>query len=157
MAPVARPRGCPGRRGGVQDLKPLYLNTAAPQLLPLTVLVVDDDDGVRRIMARKVEQAGYRVLTARDGLEALTLLEQSGIEVHLVVCDLLMPRLDGYELAARMAALAHAPEVIFMSAFRSDVEFDRPILTKPFRLDDLSASVQRILQERSSAVPENPA
>ena len=55
------------------------------------MLVVDDDDGVRRIMARKVEQAGYRVLTARDGLEALTLLEQGGIEVHLVVCDLLMP------------------------------------------------------------------
>jgi two-component system, cell cycle sensor histidine kinase and response regulator CckA len=132
------------------------VNTPAPQLLPLTVLVVDDDDGVRRIMARKVEQAGYRVLTARDGLEALTLLEQSGTEVHLVVCDLLMPRLDGYELAARMAASANAPEVIFMSAFRSDVEFDRPILTKPFRLDDLSGAVQRVLQQRSSAVPENP-
>ena len=60
-----------------------------------------------------------------------------------------MPRLDGYELAARMAALPKAAEVIFMSAFRSDVEFDHPVLTKPFRLDDLSASVQRILEKPS--------
>jgi two-component system, cell cycle sensor histidine kinase and response regulator CckA len=117
-------------------------------LLTLTVLVVDDDDGVRRIMARKVEQAGYRVLTARDGVEALTMLEQSGIEVHLVLCDLLMPRLDGYQLASRLAALPNAPEIIFMSAFRSDLELDRPILTKPFRLDDLSAAVQRISLKR---------
>ncbi len=125
------------------------------QLLTLTVLVVDDDDGVRRIMARKVEQAGYRVLTAGDGVEALTLLEQSGIQVHLVVCDLLMPRLDGYQLASRLAALPNAPEIIFMSAFRSDLELDRPILTKPFRLDDLSAAIHRILQKRSRPVAEN--
>jgi two-component system cell cycle sensor histidine kinase/response regulator CckA len=130
------------------------VNIPASQLLTLTVLVVDDDDGVRRIMARKVEQAGYRVLTASDGVEALTILD-SGVEVHLVVCDLLMPRLDGYQLASRLAALPNAPEIIFMSAFRSDLELDRPILTKPFRLDDLSAAVQRILQKRWSPAPEN--
>jgi two-component system, cell cycle sensor histidine kinase and response regulator CckA len=124
------------------------VNIPASQLLTLTVLVVDDDDGVRRIMARKVEQAGYRVLTARDGVEALTMLEQPGVEVHLVLCDLLMPRLDGYQLASRLAALPNAPEIIFMSAFRSDLELDRPVLTKPFRLDDLSATVHRILQKR---------
>jgi|GEM_PF-1524569 len=131
------------------------VNLPASQLLQLTVLVVDDDDGVRHIMARKVKQAGYRVLTARDGVEALTVLEQSGGEVHLVVCDLLMPRLDGYQLAARLTALPNAPEIIFMSAFRSDFDLDRPILTKPFRLDDLSAAVQRILQKRFGPVPEN--
>lgn len=131
------------------------MNLPASQLLQLTVLVVDDDDGVRHIMARKVKQAGYRVLTARDGVEALTVLEQSGGEVHLVVCDLLMPRLDGYQLAARLTALPNAPEIIFMSAFRSDFDLDRPILTKPFRLDDLSAAVQRILQKRFGPVPEN--
>ena len=131
------------------------MNLPASQLLQLTVLVVDDDDGVRHIMARKVKQAGYRVLTARDGVEALTVLEQSGGEVHLVVCDLLMPRLDGYQLAARLTALPNAPEIIFMSAFRSDFDLDRPILTKPFRLDDLSAAVQRILQKRWGPVSEN--
>ena len=132
------------------------MNTPAPQLLTLTVLVVDDDDVVHRIMARKLEQAGYRVLTAADGEEALTVLEQSDIEVHLVVCDLLMPRLDGFEFAERLAALPNAPEVIFMSAFRSDLEFDRPILTKPFLLDDLTAAAQRVFQARSRPVAANP-
>jgi two-component system cell cycle sensor histidine kinase/response regulator CckA len=131
------------------------VNTPASQLSRLTVLVVDDDLGVRRIMARKVEQAGYSVLTAGDGVEALTLLEQCGTEVHLVVCDLLMPRLDGYQLAARLAELPNAPEIIFMSGFRSDSELDRPILTKPFRLDDLSAAIEPILEKRSRPVPEN--
>ena len=125
------------------------MNAPDPQLFTLTVLVVDDDDAVRRIVARELEQAGFRVLTASNGVEALAVLEQSGIEVHLIVCDLLMPQLDGYHLADRVAALPNAPEVIFMSAFRSDLEFDRPVLTKPFKLEDLSAAVRRILQKRS--------
>jgi CheY-like chemotaxis protein len=130
------------------------MNVPVPQLLPLTVLVVDDDEGVRGIIARKVEQAGYRVLTAGNGVEALTVLEQSGIEVHLVLCDLLMPLLDGYQLVDRMATLPDPPEVILMSAFRSDLEFDRPVLTKPFKLDDLTAAVRRILQKRSTCTRE---
>jgi CheY-like chemotaxis protein len=124
------------------------MNTPAPHLLTIAVLVVDDDDGVRSIIARKLEQAGFRVLAAANGDEALTMLEQSGIEVHLVICDLLMPRLDGYQLAHRLAALPKPPEIIYMSAYRSDLELDRPILTKPFYLDDLSATVQRIMQKR---------
>jgi serine/threonine protein kinase len=128
----------------------------APQLLPLTVLVADDDDGVRHFIARELEQGGFRVLTAANGDEALRMLEQSEIEVHLVVCDLLMPVLDGYQLAARLEPLPNAPEILFISAYRSDLEFDRPVLTKPFHLADLSAAVERILQKRSIPVPENP-
>jgi len=109
------------------------------------VLVVDDDDAVRSIIARELEQAGFHVLTAGDGEEALTVLKQSGMEVQLVVCDLLMPQLDGYELGRRLAALPNAPEIIYLSAFRSDLELDYPVLTKPFHLADLSAAVQRIL------------
>jgi CheY-like chemotaxis protein len=120
-----------------------------PDVHTLTVLVVDDDDGVRRIMARQLEQAGYHVLTADNGVEALTVLEQTGIDVHLVLCDLLMPKLDGYQLGDRLGALPNSPEIIFMSAFRSDLEFDRPMLTKPFKLDDLTAAVQRVLEKRT--------
>ena len=127
------------------------MDPPAPELLTLTVLVVDDNDGVRHIIARELKQEGYRVLTAADGEQALTVIEQSGIEVHLVVCDLLMPRLDGYELASRLAELPNAPEVIFITAFRSDVELERgPILTKPFLLDDLRTAAGRVLQKRST-------
>jgi serine/threonine protein kinase len=127
----------------------------APQLLPLTVLVADDDDGVRHFIARELEQVGFRVLTATNGDKALRMLEQSETEVHLVVCDLLMPVLDGYQLAARLETLPNAPEILFISAYRSDLEFDRPVFTKPFHLNDLSATVQRILQKRSIPVPQN--
>lgn len=141
----------PLERGKVMD------ESGAPQLLTLSVLVVDDDGGVRHFIRRKLEEGGFRVLTAENGVEALTMLEQSEIEVQIVVCDLLMPVLDGYQLAARLETLPNAPEIIFISAYRSDLEFDRPILTKPFQLDDLSAAVQRILQKRSIPVPENPS
>ena len=123
---------------------------APPELLTLTVLVVDDNDAVRDVIARELKQEGYRVLTAADGKEALTVIEQSGIEVHLVVCDLVMPRLNGYQLASRLAELPNAPEIIFITAFRSDLELEGlPVLTKPFHLDDLSKAVQLVLQKRA--------
>jgi two-component system response regulator AlgR len=82
-------------------------------------------------------------------------IEQSGI-VDLVVCDLLMPRLDGYQLASRLAELPNPPEVIFITAFRSDLELERgPTLTKPFLLSDLRTAAQGILQKRSTPVPKS--
>lgn len=133
----------------LQPLKPLHGDTPARDIDQLTVLVVDDDDDVRHIIARQLEEGGFRVLTAGNGVEALLVLEHSGMEVHLVVSDLLMPHLDGYQLAARLTMLPNPPEVLFVSAFRSDLELDRPIVTKPFRLDDLTATVQRILEKPS--------
>jgi two-component system cell cycle sensor histidine kinase/response regulator CckA len=131
------------------------MNTPALQPLAVTVLVVDDDDGVRHVMAQDLEQAGYRVLTAADGEEALTVIERSGIQVNLVICDLLMPGLNGYELAAHLAARTNPPEIILTSGYRVDLELDRAIITKPFRAADVTAAVQRVLQARSRAESEN--
>ena len=131
------------------------MNFLAPQTLTLTVLVVDDDSAVRRLIARELEQVGFRVLTASDGVEGLAVLNEPGIEVHLVLCDLVMPRLDGYQFADRLTALPDPPEVIFLSAFRSDLEFDRPVLTKPFHLEDLAEAVLRYFQKRPRPESEN--
>ena len=120
-----------------------------------TVLVVDDDDAVRRLIARELEQGGFRVLSAADGVEALAVLNEGGIEVDLMVCDLLMPQLDGYQLAHRVAALPDAPKIIFTSAFRSNLELDHPVLTKPFHLDDLREAIRGILQDRPMPASEN--
>jgi CheY-like chemotaxis protein len=130
------------------------VSTPAPPIITVTVLVVDDDDGVRRFIARELEQAGFRVLTAADGDIALRMMKQSDIQVHLVVCDLLMPVLDGYQLAAMLERLPNAPEIVFISAYRSDLEFDRPIVTKPFHLADLSAAVHRILEKQRTPPAE---
>ena len=132
------------------------MNAPAPQHLTLTVLVVDDDDGVRHVMARDLEEAGYRVLTAADGEAALKLLEQPGIEVQLVICDLLMPGLNGYELAALLAASPKAPEILLISGYRIDVELDRPIVTKPFHAADITSAVQRIFERRSRPISRTP-
>jgi CheY-like chemotaxis protein len=131
------------------------MSSPALQLLAVTVLVVDDDNGVRHVMARDLEEAGYRVLTAGDGEEALTVIEQSGVP-DLVICDLLMPGLNGYELATHLAALPDPPEIILTSGYRIDLELDRVIITKPFRAADVVAAVHRILQGRSRAVSESP-
>jgi CheY-like chemotaxis protein len=139
----------------LQPVKLIRLDTPAPQFDTLTVLVVDDDHDVRCIIARQLEQGGFRVLTAGNGVEALSVLEQSAIGVHLVVIDLLMPQLDGYQLAACLATLPNPPEVLFVSAFRSDLELEHPILTKPFHLDDLTAAVQRILQKPSRPLSQD--
>lgn len=61
-----------------------------------TILVVEDDRNLQRLMAAMLRQNGYQVLTANDGEEALTVLESSHID--LLVCDIMMPRVDGYEL-----------------------------------------------------------
>jgi CheY-like chemotaxis protein len=131
------------------------MSSPALQLHAVTVLVVDDDNGVRHVMARDLEEAGYRVLTAGDSEEALTLIEQCGVP-DLVICDLLMPGLNGYELAAKLAALPKPPEIILTSGYRVDLELDRVIITKPFRAADVVTAVRRILQARSRAVSQNP-
>ena len=78
------------------------MNTPGFQVVTITVLVVDDDADVRRIIVRELEQAGFRVLTAANGDDALAVLARSEVEVQLVLCDLLMPGVDGYQLAARL-------------------------------------------------------
>ncbi|NJR48480.1 MAG: hybrid sensor histidine kinase/response regulator [Leptolyngbyaceae cyanobacterium CSU_1_3] len=70
---------------------------------PQTILVVDDSINVRRFLALTLERAGYRVEQAKDGLDALERLE-TGSMVQAVICDIEMPRLDGYGLLAKMKA-----------------------------------------------------
>ncbi|MGV0029196.1 response regulator [Phormidesmis priestleyi] len=70
---------------------------------PATILVVDDSINVRRFLALTLERAGYRVEQAKDGQDALDRLE-TGSSVQAVVCDIEMPRLDGYGLLAKLRA-----------------------------------------------------
>lgn len=125
------------------------MNTPTPQLRTPTLLVVDDDDSVRQLVVRDLEQAGYRVLAAADGLEAWTILEQPRAVIDLVIADFMMPRLDGYELAVRLGTVSDAPEIMLISGYRPDSEVDGKIVTKPFRTADLTAAVRRIFAARS--------
>ena len=80
------------------------------------VLVVDDDSSVRRVMAQMLEALGYGVVTARNGLDALNLFCWEGEEIDLVVTDLRMPVMDGYEAVDRMRKLSPDVRIICMSS-----------------------------------------
>jgi CheY-like chemotaxis protein len=114
-----------------------------------TVLVVDDDEVLRRYMTRVLEEEGYRVLLAEDGNEALALLKRYLPRVHLVVTDVLLPRMTGPELAIRVALQPTPPPVLFVSGGHNLGELPGPILWKPFLATELVAAVSSLIHKTS--------
>lgn len=113
------------RRGslprGSQTLEPRPLTTDAPPS-PARVLVVDDDDSMRKIAEDAMTEAGYEVLSARNGVEALSVALSEPVD--LILTDVTMPSMDGWQLLRLVRArpkLASTP-VIFVTRLTSDVE-----------------------------------
>jgi CheY-like chemotaxis protein len=137
----------------MQDLTP----GSAPQAPPATVLVVEDDPDVLDAVQTALAARGYRVLTARDGLKALTVL--AGTAVDLILLDLTMPVMSGWEFLEQKRAdpqLADVPVVVVtaVGSVIGDAE-DPPwvaVVQKPFRLQNLLATVDRCRRR-----PERPA
>jgi CheY-like chemotaxis protein len=116
------------------------------RLFPPTVLVVDDEDAVRFLMARVLTDQGYRVILAEDGLVAWQLLLRAVGRIDAVVTDVVMPRMNGIELAARIAGLSQAPPLIMTSAYPYDrAVLDHPFLPKPFLAEQLTTLIARVL------------
>ncbi|MCC6750365.1 MAG: PAS domain S-box protein [Deltaproteobacteria bacterium] len=86
-----------------------------------TLLVVEDDDAVRLFARRWLRQAGYRVLEARNGGEALLTIEQHPGPVHLLITDVIMPRISGKQLAERLRAARPGLKVLYMSGYSDEV------------------------------------
>ena len=110
-----------------------------------TVLVVDDEELLRQYVARVMANEGYRVLVAADGLEALALFENGASPIDLVITDVLMPVMDGVELASRLATRAAPPRVLFVTGGHGLSDLPGPVLWKPFLPDDLRALVRGLL------------
>ena len=118
----------------------------AYRLCPATVLIADDEDVVRSLMARVLEDQGYRVIRAQDGFVAWELLQRAMGSIDAIIVDVVMPRMGGLELAARIAGLPKAPPLIMTSAYPYNrAVLDHPFLAKPFRPDQLVTMVGRIL------------
>jgi len=132
-----------------------------------TILVVDDQPDILENIAAALDAAGYQVLTARDGLEALALLQKESVD--LILADIAMPRLNGYELYERTRADPRwvAIPFVFLTArtLDSDIRYGKKLgvddyLTKPFHLDDLMAVVSgkllRARQLQEALTPSAP-
>ena len=116
---------------------------------PRTVLVVDDEDLVRDLVARTLREAGYRVVEASHGAGAIGLLEPRSNAVDLVICDLVMPVLGGKEVAEWIRQHSPAVPLLFISGYpRAYLEahhlFDPsvPMLRKPFLPSRLLEAVE---------------
>jgi CheY-like chemotaxis protein len=111
------------------------------------VLVVDDQDPVRQVTVRILRTAGFRVLEARDGAEALDLLAGLGPKVvWLVVSDVVMPRLSGRDLAAVITRRWPTIRILLLSAIPGPpTGFNGSFLQKPFTPETLVAAARALL------------
>jgi PAS domain S-box-containing protein len=116
------------------------------------VLVVEDEDGVRRLTERILAKAGYRILTAPSGREALELCANAETQVDLLLTDVVMPEMLGPELAERATTVRPGLRVLYMSGYshqmlarREVAEHDVAFVEKPFTSETLLAGVRAAL------------
>jgi PAS domain S-box-containing protein len=113
-----------------------------------TVLVVEDQDEVRGLACTILRANGYDVLEAADGDEALKLARRYAGAIRLMLTDVIMPGMNGKELAARMAPVRPTTRVIFMSGYTDRITLDETVefLEKPFTAARLLERVRKVLQ-----------
>lgn len=128
------------------------------------ILVVDDDDAIRRFATLVLTAAGYHVLTAHSGDEAIAICQQESLPIHLILADVIMPRLSGRQLASQIKSRQPDTLVLLMSGYpsltgmlngiasrsekhKAECEF----IQKPFSPSELLRKVGTILDQRTAA------
>lgn len=112
------------------------------------ILVVDDEEDIRKLVRVLAERAGYRVAEASSGQEALALLEERVFEPRLLLTDIVMPGMNGLSLAARAHHIRPSLPVIFMSGFASEYQEELSgsvCLRKPFKPPELLTAIQDVI------------
>ena len=122
------------------------------------VLLVDDDRTLLAVLSRRVSRAGYEVRTASSGPGALQALD--GSWPALLVIDLMMPGMDGFELARRVKQIADLPIIVLSAVDASEAKvsalelYAEDYVTKPFDPDELIARIQRVLRRAAIGSPQ---
>ena len=152
----------------ISRLKKLFGSSAAPASQSAKssgkrdlIMFVDDEPEVRSIARITLEQQGYRMIEAEDGVQALTTYNQRKAEINLVITDVLMPNLDGLGLAARLHKITPDLPILLLSGHVLEEDLWAPgnarlrYLMKPYRLNDLQAAVVDLIGPPEKA-PEQP-
>ena len=122
---------------------------ATPKVLP-KILLAEDDNDMRRFLVKALENAGYDVIDYDNGMSAYRRLREEPFE--LLLTDIVMPEMDGIELARRASELDPDIKIMFITGFAavalnpdSNAPKDAKVLSKPFHLRDLVNEVQKML------------
>jgi CheY-like chemotaxis protein len=128
------------------------ISPSSPSTGKETVLVVEDQDEVRNLVEEILCMQGYTVLKASNGDEALRLCRRRKKPIHLLLTDMVMPGMNGKELAERMQKMSPGMKVILMSAYTVDgliqwgtIMQGMDFLKKPFRVETLIQTVRKVL------------
>ena len=114
-----------------------------------TILVVDDEPGIRTMIQFELSQQGYEILTAESGVKALEIL--NGRTVNLILTDMRMPQMDGPELVARVRQILPTIPIVLMTGFveervrKVQEQNVSGTLNKPFTIDQLAEMVRKVL------------
>jgi CheY-like chemotaxis protein len=119
------------------------------------ILVVDDEEAIRRMIEKMLWNSGYTVLKASSAVEALSVCEESCTGLDLVLTDIAMPGMNGFDLAERISERWPAIRILFMSGCANDLSvrrqlYERPLLPKPFTRDELANKVRELLTPTTS-------
>jgi two-component system cell cycle sensor histidine kinase/response regulator CckA len=124
-----------------------------------TVLLVEDEEALRRAAAEFLSLRGYNVLEARDGRDALSITKNHGSTIHLAVTDVVMPHMSGGQLAKELGTLRPETRVLFVSGYPGQTVLDHKVvdvennfLQKPFTLRQLASKVRTVLDYSHSTV-----
>jgi CheY-like chemotaxis protein len=117
-----------------------------------TLLLVEDEDIIREMAQLELEARGYKVLSAADGVAALERYQQEWQQIDLVIADMVMPRMSGPELFARMKEINPNVRVVVSSGYSHDLEGQRMLehgclgfLQKPYDAETLARTIRAIL------------
>jgi two-component system cell cycle sensor histidine kinase/response regulator CckA len=121
-----------------------------------TILLLEDEPAVRRATARLLRRHGYVVIAAEDGVRALEMSESHSGPIHLLLTDVVMPRLSGHEVASLISKQRPEVLVAYMSGYSDDPEIARQVagqraafIRKPFEVNDLLKEVDAMLARGS--------
>jgi two-component system cell cycle response regulator CpdR len=118
----------------------------------IRILLAEDDEAMRSYLARALDTAGYEVMSVSQGMDAVPLLEQTDFD--LLLTDIVMPGMDGIELAQRCAEISPRTKIMFITGFAavamraSREQPHNKILSKPFHLRDLILEVERMFAHK---------
>ena len=120
-----------------------------------TILLVEDEDGVRRLVRDIIARQGYKVMEARSGEEALNLAAEPGAKIDLLLTDLVLSQMSGRELSDHLLAEKKDLKVLFMSGYTDDAALHSGVLSqssafiqKPFTASLLSQKLRELLDDR---------